>query len=91
MAEIAPASGRLRERIYHVVFLSDSPAGKAFDVALIVAILMSVGVVMLDSVATVRSQIPELLSGAEWFFTLLFTRRVPPPALAHAEEPRVRH
>ena len=44
-----------------------------FDVLLILAILMSVVMVMLDSVGTIqRSYGPFLLAG-EWFFTILFT------------------
>ena len=68
-----PAPGPLRERIYRVVFLADTPAGKAFDVALIAAILASVGVVMLDSVDSIREHHRDAFLVAEWFFTVLFT------------------
>jgi voltage-gated potassium channel len=62
-----------RERLHEVVFESDTPAGKAFDVTLIVAILMSVVAVMLESVGSVRAGYGKLLYGIEWFFTILFT------------------
>jgi voltage-gated potassium channel len=39
----------LRERIYTIIFETDTPAGKAFDVGLIVCILFSVLLVMLDT------------------------------------------
>ena len=62
-----------RERLHVVIFGSDTPAGKAFDLALIVAIVLSVGVVMLESVAAVRQRHGPQLRVAEWAFTILFT------------------
>jgi voltage-gated potassium channel len=56
-----------------VIFESDTPAGKAFDVALIGCILVSVTVVMLESVASMRAAYGGWLFALEWFFTLLFT------------------
>ncbi len=62
-----------RGDLYRVIFESDTPAGKWFDILLIVCILLSVGVVMLDSVAGIRAEHGELLYGIEWVFTILFT------------------
>ena len=67
-----PAGG-WRRRLYAVVFESDTPTGRAFDVVLITAILASVLTVMLESVAHIRAQHGPLLSALEWGFTLLFT------------------
>jgi voltage-gated potassium channel len=63
----------LRERVAEIVFGHDTWAGKAFDVALIAAILASVTVVMLETVSTVREDHLAALRAAEWFFTVLFT------------------
>ncbi len=68
-----PAGSGWRERLYIIIFESDTPAGKLFDVLLIVAISISVGVVMLDSVRDIRLAWGSWLKAAEWFFTLLFT------------------
>jgi voltage-gated potassium channel len=62
-----------REKIRVIIFEADTAAGKAFDVGLLVAILLSVLAVMLDSVTTFRSQHGQRLDNAEWIFTLLFT------------------
>ena len=62
-----------RERCYEIIFEADTPAGKLFDVLLLIAILLSVLVVMCESVTTIRKTHTALLEGAEWFFTLLFT------------------
>lgn len=64
---------RLRERIYRIIFEADTPAGRGFDILLILAIVGSVVAVMLDSVPRVRRAIGGLLSTAEWVFTILFS------------------
>lgn len=64
---------RLRRRVHEIIFQHDSPAERGFDVALIVAIVLSVVVVMLDSVASVRTRYGHELAVAEWVFTVLFT------------------
>ena len=71
--EFQPAPGRLRERLFHVIFLSEDRPGRTFDVVLIIAILASVGVVMLDSVESIRDEHARTFFIAEWFFTVLFT------------------
>ena len=67
----APAAWREKVRV--IIFEADTPAGKAFDVALLVAIVLSVIAVMLESVTTVRTRHGVLLDTVEWAFTLLFT------------------
>lgn len=63
----------LRNRLYEIIFESDTPAGKLFDVVLIVAIVASVVAVLLETVPSIRIQYPHLLYAIEWAFTLLFT------------------
>ena len=67
------AKPTLAKRTYIVIFGADTPAGKAFDIALLIAILASVGVVMLQTVEPVASTHGEALQAAEWVFTGLFT------------------
>ncbi|HOM11793.1 MAG TPA: ion transporter [Rubrivivax sp.] len=62
-----------RLRLYTVIFEADTRAGRAFDLVLIAAILASVAVVVLDSMAAVHAQHGRWLKGLEWFFTLAFT------------------
>jgi voltage-gated potassium channel len=64
---------RWRRRLHEVIFEADTPAGKAFDVGLILAILLSVLAVMLESVDTVRDRAPGVFRAAEWTVTILFT------------------
>jgi voltage-gated potassium channel len=62
-----------RERLRIIIFEADTPAGKAFDVSLLVAILVSVLAVMLDSVASIRAEYGRALDVTEWLFTHHFT------------------
>jgi voltage-gated potassium channel len=62
-----------REWLRVVIFEADTPAGKAFDVALLASIVASIVVVMLDSVEAIRSSHRQLLYAAEWVFTGFFT------------------
>ena len=68
-----PQIAAWRERIRVIIFEADTPAGKAFDVSLLVAILASVLAVMLDSVASIRAEYGHALDVTEWVFTILFT------------------
>ncbi len=64
---------RHRNRLHEIIFEADTPAGKLFDLLLILSIVLSVLAVMLDSVSGIRLAYGGLLLGVEWFFTLLFT------------------
>jgi len=66
-------SGGWRRRAHDVVFRNDSPAGRAFDVGLMVVILASVLVVMLDSVPPIAARHRAEFRTLEWIFTTLFT------------------
>lgn len=63
----------LQAKVYEIIFGYDSPAGKVFDVMLILTIFASVLAVMLDSVPTINAQYHGQLYFLEWVFTLLFT------------------
>nr|WP_314624302.1 ion transporter [uncultured Noviherbaspirillum sp.] len=65
--------GGFRASLYTVIFEAETRAGRLFDLTLIVAILLSVLVVMLDSVRAVSTRYGDVLGALEWFFTLLFT------------------
>lgn len=67
-----PQSG-WRARGYEIIFKADTPAGKAFDLWLIAAILVSVAVVMAETVASIDARHGVALRVVEWGFTALFT------------------
>jgi len=61
-----------REKLYEIIFEADTPEGKFFDVALLIAILVSVVIVMLDTVPGLEKHHP-LFEILEWIFTIFFT------------------
>lgn len=67
-----PARPGLRLRLHTVIFESDTPAGRAFDLALLALIVASIVAVCLDSVESFRARHGTVLRLAEWFFTALF-------------------
>ena len=62
-----------KQRLYQVIFESDTRAGRQFDIALMALIVLSLVVVILDSVEGVAAGLRGPLSVAEWFFPLAFT------------------
>ncbi|MCB0656371.1 MAG: ion transporter [Saprospiraceae bacterium] len=63
----------LRDRIHEIIFETETPAGKAFDVLLLLFIVASVVVVLLESMEIYRLRFGSYLTALEWFFTLAFT------------------
>lgn len=63
----------LQRQLYTIIFGTDTPAGKWFDLALIIAILVSMTVIILDSMPEYHARYGDLFHDIEWAFTLLFT------------------
>lgn len=63
----------LKERLWRIVFEAETPLGKAFDVFLLWAIVISVIAVSLESVDSIRAEHGQALKVAEWIFTILFS------------------
>ena len=59
--------------LHEVIFEADTPAGWIFDIALLIAILLSVLAVMLESIGAVSARYGAELRLIEWLFTALFT------------------
>ncbi|MGP9685922.1 ion transporter [Halomonas sp. AOP25-F1-15] len=70
---LTPATEGLRSRLFHIIFESDTPGAKAFDIALIVAILVSVAVILLGSIEIYAERYGDIFFYTEWVLTLLFS------------------
>lgn len=66
-------SPTLKDRLWRIIFRSDTAAGKTFDVVLLWLILASVLMVMLESVESIRQKYFTGLYALEWLVTGLFT------------------
>jgi voltage-gated potassium channel len=67
-----PAGG-WRARMFDVIFGTDTPAGRRFDLALVAIILLSILTVVLDSVPAIGRRYAVQMSVLEWTFTIFFT------------------
>lgn len=63
----------IRARLYEIIFETATPAGKVFDVILLITILFSVFIAMLESVVGIQSRYGSAFYALEWVFTILFT------------------
>lgn len=64
---------KFRHRLHEIIFESDTHAGKAFDVTLLVLILASVVCVILESIPALAAKHGALFRQIEWGFTAVFT------------------
>ncbi|PQJ14875.1 ion transporter [Aureicoccus marinus] len=63
----------LRNRLHEIIYEADTPMGKLFDLVLFFLILLSVVVVMLESVGHIDAKYHDLFLKIEWGITLFFT------------------
>ena len=62
-----------KHRLHEIIYEADTPAGKAFDVLLLIFILSSVILVALESIYWIDDKHHELLNIAEWVITIIFS------------------
>ena len=62
-----------KNRLYEIVFEADTPKGKAFDIALLIAILLSIFLVILESVKEINEKFGAIIFTLEWIITIFFT------------------
>ena len=63
----------LQIKLYEIIFGTETPAGKWFDISLILIITASVAVIMLDSIAGLHTRYSTMYQQLEWVFTVAFT------------------
>jgi voltage-gated potassium channel len=62
-----------KTKLYHIIFDTDTKLGRAFDILLLWSIILSVFIVMLESVESINEYAPKAFLTIEWFFTVIFT------------------
>lgn len=70
---LPPGPAAWQRKWYEVIFEAETPAGKWFDVGLLVAIVLSILVVMLESVSSLNERFGHTFDAIEWVITALFT------------------
>lgn len=64
---------QFRRKLYRIIFEADTFMGKLFDVVLIASILLSVVLVIAESVHEFSEPYQLYFTAGEWFFTILFS------------------
>ena len=62
-----------RSKLHEIIYEADTPAGKLFDIILLISILASIVLVMLESVEWIDNKYHFFLDTSEWVITILFT------------------
>lgn len=68
-----PAPQSWQAKLHEIIYESEKPEGKAFDIALLACIVISIIVVILDSVQSLRAKYGDVFFILEWIFTGIFT------------------
>lgn len=63
----------IKKNLYQIVFETNTKAGKRFDIILLWIILISVIVIMLESIPRLRHEQERWFFGLDWTFTIVFT------------------
>ncbi len=63
----------LRQQIHEIIFEAETRKGKLFDVVLLVVILLSILLVLLESVPSINEKHQTLLKVLEWLITIVFS------------------
>ncbi len=71
--EEAVTKSQWRSKVFKIIYHSDTPMGKWFDILLIIFIILSVLTIILDSVLELHLAYGEWFYVVEWFFTIIFT------------------
>ena len=71
--DLIPEDHPLLKKIYRIIYFSDTPAGKLFDILLLVFILISSILVMLETVPVLDVKYHKIFYQTEFFITVLFT------------------
>ncbi|ABI71441.1 ion transporter [Shewanella frigidimarina] len=67
------ADSPLKQQLRSVIFGTETPAGKRFDITLMVCIVLSVILIFIDTIEHINSRYGDYISIAEWTFTVFFT------------------
>ena len=62
-----------KEKIHTIIFEADTRAGKVFDIILFISIIMSVFLVIIESIPSLSLFVKLSFYKLEWFFTIIFT------------------
>lgn len=66
-------NAQIRKKLHDIIFEADSPAGKWFDIILLVLIILSVITVSAETIPSFGEKYGSIFFVLEWLFTILFS------------------
>ncbi len=69
----SPDKSNWKTKLHEIIYEADTPAGKLFDVVLLITIIASIILVMLESVKSIDANYHNILNISEWIITILFS------------------
>ncbi|MDO5615716.1 MAG: ion transporter [Cruoricaptor ignavus] len=70
---LIPEQTPWKKKLFRIIYFADTPAGKMFDILLLVMIVLSTFIVMMESMHQVDLRYHRILVYIEWVITILFT------------------
>lgn len=70
---LIPETAKWKRKLFRIIYFADTPAGKLFDISLLVMIALSTFIVMMESMRSVDMRYHKTLVQLEWIITILFT------------------
>jgi voltage-gated potassium channel len=70
---MTPAQKPWKLKLHEIIYEADTKAGKLFDIVLLFTILVSIAIVLLESVPSINAKYNRLLDNLQWLITVLFT------------------
>jgi voltage-gated potassium channel len=70
---MSPSKTHWKTKLHDIIYEAETPAGKLFDVVLLITIIASILLVMLESVNSIDNKYHDFLNISEWVITILFT------------------
>ncbi len=70
---LIPVEKPFLKKIYRVIYLSDTRAGKFFDIGLLILILISTLLIMLETIPAIDTKYHTLFYSIEFFISIIFT------------------
>ncbi|PKQ66258.1 ion transporter [Labilibaculum manganireducens] len=62
-----------KDRLYEIIFEADTKPGKIFDISLLIVIILSILLVVLESVPSIERDYHDVLKLSEWLITAIFS------------------
>lgn len=68
-----PSKAKWRDKLHEIIYEADTPAGKLFDIIILLVIVLSIVLIMLESVTAINIKYSDFFVVSEWCITIIFS------------------